>query len=114
MKHVVHEVKARGARAERAIEAEAQECERPIEPGVDELSPVAPDDERPPIDILNRRVPLDHETIVVDKAVSDVSDVGEERHPGDEPNIRGPFHGKNKAAGPAIGEPGRGSKSETR
>ncbi|HSF16226.1 MAG TPA: hypothetical protein VLK65_11805 [Vicinamibacteria bacterium] len=70
-------MKAKGRGSQRAIEAEAQECERTVQARVDELTPIRPGDQSPPIEVLNQGISLDYVTVIVNEIVSQVVAVGE-------------------------------------
>lgn len=94
MEEIVREVKAEGGSAEGAVQPEAQKGERPIEPGVDDLAPVARREKPPPVETLDQRILVDDETIVVDETVLEVPRVREERRPENE-------NGRASTRGPA-------------
>ena len=94
MEEIVREVKAEGGSTEGAVQPEAQKGERPIEPGVDDLTPVARRQKPSPVEALDYGILLDDEAVVVDEAVSEVRRVREDRGPENE-------NGRASTRGPA-------------
>jgi hypothetical protein len=79
VQHVVREVEAERGRGERSVRSEAQQGQRAVESGVDDLAPVARGGEARPVQILDQGVALDDEPVVVDETVPEIVPVGEKR-----------------------------------
>jgi hypothetical protein len=72
-------VEAERGLGECSVRPEAQQGQRAVEPGVDDVAPVARAGQAPPVEILDERVALDDESVVVDETVAEVVRVGEKR-----------------------------------
>jgi hypothetical protein len=100
MRRVVDEMERQRALAEQPVHTERERGERPVETGIDEITPITRSNEPPPIEVLDQRVLLDDENVVVSEAVAEVVDVDEESNARDENWTEVTLH-KNKTAGPA-------------